>query len=191
MSLKTSPNMHVHGCDGIHASYDESADLLSLFWGESKLYKDLKSAVAACFESLKSFLLDNGGSKGSQERDIQLVRSFVDLGDERLENAIITYLDKDHEKFNQVIYKGACLIGFDYNKYPSKANAGITLSMLKTEVISAMEEWKSEVKDAIKQIDGLDSFELHIFFLPFPSVQEFRDAFLKELGINRSDDTTE
>lgn len=90
MSLKTSGSMPIHGCDGIHASYDEAGDILSLFWGESKLYKDIGDALTDCFDSLKSFLLECGGSDAAQERDLQLLKSFIDLKDPKLEDVIVT-----------------------------------------------------------------------------------------------------
>ncbi|MBT1696076.1 DUF1837 domain-containing protein [Fulvivirgaceae bacterium PWU4] len=185
MSLKTSSEMHVHGCDGIHANYDETDDILSLYWGESKLYKDIGSALTNCFNSLKGFLLDNGGSSGSQERDIQLVRSYIDLKDEKIEDAIVKYLDKDNEKFNKVKYKGACLIGFDYEDYPKAANSGVNDATLKEKIEKVIIDWKVDAKKKIKAIETLDTFELHLFLIPFPSVQSFRDAFLIELGIKK------
>lgn len=185
MNLKTSSEMHVHGCDGIHAKYDEGKGLLSLYWGESKLYQDLGAGIGACFESVKAFLLHTEGDTSAQQRDLQLVRSNIDIGDEKFQNALLTYLDKDHENYNKVIYKAVCLVGFDYNAYPTTPNSGISTDILKANITAEMANWRDKVKTEIQSIPNLSTFELHVFLLPFPSVQGFRDAFFKELGITR------
>lgn len=187
MNLKTSGQMHVHGCDGIHAKYDETSDLLSLYWGESKLYQTLDSGLTECLDSVKDFLLHADGNSSSQEREIQLVRSYIDLNDSDLEKAILNYLDMDSDKYNKVVYKGACLVGFDYPKYPNIPNSGLTNAEIKDFIKAEINAWKDKVKDKIGNFPNLKTFELHVFLIPFPSVQDFRDAFLKELGITRNE----
>jgi len=187
MNLKTSGDMHVHGCDGIHAKYDEDSGLLSLYWGESKLYQELGAGLAACFESVKAFLLHSEGDTSAQERDIQLIRSYIDLNDEKLENAIVSYLDKDSENYNKTVYKAACLVGFDYNDYPTVPNSGITMDILKDKITTEMVVWRGKVKNNLDGIPHLSRFEVNVFLLPFPSVQGFRDAFFTQLGITRTE----
>ncbi len=187
MNLKTSGQMHVHGCDGIHAKYDESSGLLSLYWGESKLYQSLDSGLTECLDSLKDFLLHTDGNTNAQDRDIQLVRSYIDLNDNNLEEAIVSYLDKDSDKYNKVLYKGACLIGFDYAQYPSTPNSDTSTDSIKEFIKKEIQSWKDKIKTKIGGFTNLGSFELHVFLIPFPSVQDFRDAFLKELGIKRDE----
>lgn len=185
MNLKTSSEMHVHGCDGIHAKYDDASGLLSLYWGESKLYKDFSSGITECLNSITQFILNSKGDTAAQDRDIQLIRSYVDMNDVNLENAIVNYLDKNSPNYNKVVYKAACLVGFDYENYPKAANSGVTMSVLKGKIAAELQNMKTNIKEKIENIENLKSFELHIFLLPFPSVQEFRDAFLKQLGITR------
>lgn len=184
MSLKTSSEMHYHGCDGIHAKYNEIDDILAVYWGESKLYQDLSSGLSECFDSLEKFLTEGGGSKSMRNRDLQLMRSYVDLGDENLENAIVNYLDKNHEKFNQLNYKGVCLVGFDFEHY-KETNAANIEEYVKSQIEKSIAAWQKAIKGRIDKIQGLNTFELHVFLLPFPSVSDFREAFLKEIGVKR------
>lgn len=51
MYLKTSEMMPVHGADSIHMTYAPSSSVLTLYWGESKLYQQLSSAL---YEIIKS-----------------------------------------------------------------------------------------------------------------------------------------
>ncbi len=101
MVLKTSSEMHVHGSDGIHAGVNEHGNL-ALYWGESKLYKNVNEAIKACFASLAPFLLDSGGSGATQERDLQLMRDGLSLDDPVLLEALKHFLNPDDPMFNKM-----------------------------------------------------------------------------------------
>lgn len=85
MSLKTNAQMHVHGVDGVHAEMLPDGTL-AVYWGESKVYDDFGSAIAACFDSVEPFLMDAGG--GPLQRDILLVRDNIDAGNRELTLAL-------------------------------------------------------------------------------------------------------
>lgn len=185
MSLKTNPELHVNGTDGIHVAVepDESGqDTLSLYWGESKLYKNLSDGISKCFESLKEFLLSDGGAEAPVERDLQLVQSNLDVSNKDLETLILRYLDKDDPLHNKVKYKGVCLVGFDYDKYPLIPNSETT-DQVKEKIQQEIEAWSTSVIGQISKHTNLNSFDIHIFLLPFPSVEDFRKYFLEALGI--------
>lgn len=185
MPLKTNSELHVNGSDGIHVSIDTNRngqDILSLYWGESKLYKNLSDAISECFESLKVFLLSDGGIDAPAERDLQLIKCNLDVIDEKLEIAILRYLDKDDPLHNMVNYKGICLIGFDYDKYPSVPNTETT-EQIKEKIQQEIEKWSKSVVGQISKHTGLNTFDIHVFLLPFPSVEDFRKHFLEALGI--------
>ncbi len=186
MPLKTNPELHVNGADGIHVSVENNAsgqDILSLYWGESKLYKSLSDAISNCFESLKDFLLSDGGADAPAERDLQLLRGNLDVVDERLEAVLLKYLDKDDPLHNQVSYKGVCLIGFDYDKYPTTPNSDTT-EQVKQKIEQEIEAWSTSVIGQISKHTNLNTFDIHVFLLPFPSVEDFRKHFLEALGIS-------
>ena len=90
MSLKTSGKLHYQGADGIHFQYNETTKNLELYWAESKMYKDLNTAISKCFESIKGFLLDPQGYTSTQERDIDLITSNIhqNINNEELENVL-------------------------------------------------------------------------------------------------------
>ena len=182
MPLKTSARMHYHGVDGIHAKFDSTTGLLALYWGESKLYKNVDEAIKECFTSLKGYLLDPSGAGGAQERDINLVKDNLDLNDEQLENALVDYFDKNHPKYNQVNYRGVCLIGFDSDKYPLKPNS-MTLEDLHKLVSAKVTEWLTSAQKELLAHTPLESFEIHVFMIPFPSVEDFRQKFLNALKL--------
>src|SRR5690606_34993601 len=96
MSLKTSGALHYQGADGIHVKYDEKNDLLNLYWGEAKMYKNFNDAVKECILGIKNFLLELYSSSSVQERDLQLLTSNItnNVDDEELENILVRYFDK-------------------------------------------------------------------------------------------------
>ena len=56
MSLKTSPQMPIHGSDGIHIGLTEDGKKLALYYGEAKVYADLSDAIRECVESIAPHL---------------------------------------------------------------------------------------------------------------------------------------
>ena len=183
MSLKTSGNVHYHGVDGIHVKYNDSSKSLELYWGESKMYADLNSAIKNCIESLKGFLIDTLGAGSVQERDLQLISSNLDVNvaDVDLENLLVRYFDKDDDLSNNVIYKGICFVGFDYGKYPNQPRTK-TMDEVKKEISYELSAWINSVGDRILEHSKLEAYEISFFLIPFPSVQEFRDYFIQTLA---------
>lgn len=182
MSLKTSGNLHYQGVDGVHVKYDPTDDTLVLYWGESKMYKDVKDGLRSCFESLKCYLLDTYSYKSTQERDLQLITSNIseNVNDEQLEDLLVRYFDKDDNLSNKLKYKGVCFVGFDFEKYPNRPNSK-TVSVLVNEVKSEINNWFKDVGDAILSHKNLEQYEIHVFLIPFPSVEKFRDYFLESI----------
>jgi hypothetical protein len=180
MTLKTNSQMHVHGSDGVHVGINKENGNLALYWGESKLYKNSTNAVAECFKSLAPYLHDSGGSGAIQERDLQLIRDGIDLNDEGLEVALKKYLDPDDPMFNKVEYRGLCLIGFNLDAYPKSPNSK-EISQLEQEIQANFATRKEIISRRIVE-KKIHSFEIQVFCLPFPNVEEFRTAFKKEIG---------
>jgi hypothetical protein len=140
MPHKTNKKMHVHGIDGIHAGVSSTGDLI-LYWGESKLHKTISKSVSECMDSLKPYVCPSA-KVDPRERDLQLLRANLDLDDARLTDAILKYLDPDDPKFNKTLTQGICLVGFDYNAYPTKPNIK-TITTLQGELRSSLTKWRA------------------------------------------------
>lgn len=183
MSLKTSGKLHYQGADGIHVKFDANSDCLNLYWAEAKMYEKLSSAISECFKSLKGFLLDPQGYGSTQERDLQLITSNIqaNINDTALEDLLVRYFDKDDELSNKVVYKGICFIGFDYDKYPKEGDLSKTTSDIKNAISAEHNKWYDSLGKKIKSHENLDSKEIHIFLMPFPSVSKFREYYLSTI----------
>lgn len=182
MALKTSGKVHYQGADGVHVKYDKQTNRLNLYWGESKMYRSMSKAMDDCLDSVKWFLLDSQSSKSVQERDIELITSNINanVNDEKLENLLVRYFDKDDSLSNDIEYKAVCFIGFDRKVYESK---GIIKSSeeIKATINEKVSEWYKTLEGKIKGRPKLPLKEMHIFLMPFPSVEDFRSYFLSEV----------
>jgi uncharacterized protein DUF1837 len=182
MSLKTSGQLHYQGADGIHVKYDETNSSLNLYWGEAKMHKTINSAITECFESLKGYLLDPLGYKSTQERDVQLITSNINanVNNPDLEKLLVRYFDKDDDLSNKLVYKGVCFIGFDSNNYPTQTLVKTTTDV-KEEILEQLSTWEDTLSKTIKSHPKLELKEIHVFLIPFPSVEEFRKYYLETI----------
>jgi hypothetical protein len=180
MPLKTSGQVHYQGADGIHVGYDTTSKKLALYWGEAKMYQSLDQAITNCLDSLAPYLCGEGGSDNPRLRDMQLIMTHLDLCDDVLEEAVLKFLNPDDPSYKKLQYRGACLIGFDHKSYP-KGPYEKTEELVLEEIEKSFTQWQGKLGKNIKSRSPLDRFVLEVFMVPFPSVQDFRDAFLGEL----------
>ncbi len=177
MSLKTNPQMHYHGVDGVHAQALPDGKL-AIYWGEAKLYADVNAGIDAAMKSLAPFLLDTGD--GAAQRDVLLLRDHIDTGDQELTAALVRYFTDDTTEASQLVVRGACLVGFSLDDYAHPLDDDG--ESVQAEVTKAMAEWHDRIGTAISN-EKLTSFELEVFLVPLPSVQEFRNQLLISLGL--------
>ncbi|WP_158079912.1 DUF1837 domain-containing protein [Archangium sp. Cb G35] len=180
MPHKTSNKLHYNGADGIHAALNRESGRLALYWCESKLHASIDHGISSCLESIKPFLCNNGGTGIPQERDLQLVKSNIDLNSPELEEAILQYLDPDDKQHNKLEYRGICLVGFDYEHYPKLPNSILEQQVLQS-IANTFSTWTGKLAHNIRSRTPLESIEMEVFLIPFPSVESFRAAFLEEL----------
>ena len=182
MDLKTDSRMHYHGADGVYASLSETG-ALKLYWGESKMYKDAKAAIRDCLSSLAPFLIEEEHEGAGRERDLMLLSDRADLNDPNLTAAFRKYFDRASPMSNRVEYCGIALIAYDTRIY---ANDG----QLKVAEAVA-DKARGEILELLDNVEArtvaekLEKFEIQFLCIPFPSVEEFRAAFLGSLGYKK------
>lgn len=181
MSLKTSSGLHYNGCDAVHASADPRTGGLKLWWGEAKLHGTATEATTKCLQDLAPYLIEPNGPTARRERDVALLRHNVDLADPAVERAIRTFLDASHIAHNRLTFGGLGLIGFDHDCYPKDAKA--VADEVATKVAAAVTGWRSHARTRLAA-ERLDDVDLHLLFLPFPSVEGFRAEFRRQMGLN-------
>lgn len=176
MPLKTNSEVHYHGADGVYGKYDTVTEKYCLYWGESKIFSDIGSALSDCFDSLKKFLTEEGLGGTRKERDMALFRANLDFDDPFLEEAILAYLDPENLLYLKLEYRGVCLVGYDEEAYPED------LSKIEDEIYAEIHnhvsEFKSKIETRLINRSPLDKFILEVFLVPFASVDDFRKQFL-------------
>lgn len=177
MPLKTNPRMHVHGTDGIHARALPNGNL-ALYWGESKLHATVNSAIDDCFESVAPFLLDMEGNVA--DRDLLLVRDNLDAGAAEVTAALIKFFSQDEPEAAQLEVRAACLVGFSLDDYPDPLEDSGT--EIREEVAGAIAKWHERIGNRVDH-HLLQEFELEVFCVPVPSVDDFRAAMRDALGL--------
>ena len=176
MSLKTNTRMHIHGADGLHAGVDEHTGKLLLYWGESKIFGDVTSAIRECLKSLAPMLQDHEAN----QRDLQLLQRHLDVDNDDLENAFKKFLNPNDPAFNSLEFRGLCLVGFDCDAYP-KGPSETELKAVVSAIASTLPEWKQHAAKRATE-EKIDAFSMHFLFVPFPSADEFRRLFRARLG---------
>jgi len=182
--LKTNPNVHAHGADGVHASIDPMTGHLRLHWGEAKLYGDLAKAVDDCFASLSEMILEPPAAKKTKQRDIELLRDNVSLNEPKLEEAIRGYLNPDEVRSNKVKFCGIALVGFDFADY-----AALTKEVAQKDakaIALRTAKWQEKLKSSVQKHELL-GVTIDAFCIPCVSVKDLRAAFLKHLGAVHAD----
>ena len=184
MYLKTNNNMPVHGTDGIHLGYDGNKDLLTVYFGESNIYQSFSSAADAAFTSMADLL----ANAGQISREIEILNNLSDLNslDPAFRAKIADYINP-YSKSKLTLQKRivhACLLGFEYPAYNR------ILALEPDKVASAFEEmYQKRIGSACRVIERHYgkrlpvTTNLHLFLLPFPSLNIFRAAFYEKLGV--------
>jgi hypothetical protein len=180
MSLKTNPQMPVHGADGVHVGYRSETSTLLLYWGESKLYADVGQAIAVAVQSMTEAL-----DPEKIKHELELVGRNIDFSglDEKAKLVLLRHLDPFDEASNQRYDVSTCLIGFDFDAFQKIVGldsdaAEAQFCELAREMLSALAtKLSTSLKDA-----GLDARPIELFFFPVPSVQQLRNLFQAKIG---------
>lgn len=180
MSLKTSPQMPVHGSDGIHFRFDAATGALTLLWGESKCYASVTAALVRAVESVAENLQDR-----KLAHELFLVEQHADLSPLPLaaRDAVMSFLNPYDENYNKRVDASVVLIAFDFARF---ARSG---GMRPEEVEPAFEAaLRTELDACATRLDaelgarGVAGHSLDVFFLPVPSVDELRSRFQDKIG---------
>ncbi|MEV0983485.1 DUF1837 domain-containing protein [Brevibacterium sp. NPDC049920] len=175
MALKTNTEVHVHGSDGIHASFADDG-VLDIYWGESKLYQSSTEAFRDCFESISPYLRSDGDSRRKQ--DLMLVRDHLNVTQRELAAHLFQYFDETNPKTLKVRWNGVCLVGFDHDNYP---NVAVLDEPQQQAVSKAVSRWHRTIGNRLKEFE-IVGVSIDLFCIPMPDVAELRSRVLKRMG---------
>jgi len=176
MELKTNHRDEVKGSDGIHARYSEQDDIVDFFFGEAKLYIDPISAITAALKSIDDF-----HSVDMLEHEFTMVTKHFKYSNDETKKSISSLIISGEAGPN-VRLNHACLIGYNFKDFASLD--GSTPKEMTADFISKfLSDSERLTKSLFSKVDNMKCKQLsfEVFFLPFPSVDEFRNAFNKAL----------
>lgn len=105
----------------------------------------------------------------------------MDLADSELQKLILDSINPHSAAFNRVSWRGICLVGFDY-EYPQKPNQ-VRQDEFTAKVKAVFPQWCQMAKSRATN-RGIESFEIHILYVPFGFCDDFRSAMKKSLGLS-------
>jgi len=177
MELKTNHKDEVKGSDGIHMKWNSQDEVVDFYFGESKMYQDVGRAISAALDSVDGF------HEGEMyKHEFNMVTKHFKYADEDVREAV-----RDLIKFGEpgpgVRINHACLIGYDWSEYGADPTADV-----KKHVAEFRLRLLADSVRLAKMLNArFSNFEkkhlrFEVFFIPFPSVQEFRNAFNEALN---------
>lgn len=175
MELKTNHKDEVKGSDGMHAKWNSEDSIVDFFFGEAKLYQSSSAAISSVLESVSQF-----HDIKMYQHEFSLVTKHFKYCDENTKNAISSLIIHG-EPGPDVRVNHACLIGYDYKKYETLKGSR---NQLTTEFLSMYSDDSQRLVQLLTK--NFNSFsrkhlKFEVFFIPFPSVVEFRNAFNEAL----------
>jgi len=163
-------NIQAKGADAVHAQY-YNGDLV-LYLGEAKLWKDYSGACEDAVKSIKTTLDD-------YQQEFDLIESNIDFPNinDDLEREIIALLHPYKTSRGSVIIHTPCFIGFD----SSICKKIKTDTEYKNKYIKAAQKKINIFYDKASSKLEIDSITL--ILLPFQSIEDFTNQFIRHLGI--------
>lgn len=183
MRLKTNTQMPVYGSDGIHAAWDGKAGTLVLYLGESKVHADLNGAIADALKSISELKSD---SNGRYQHEVLLAQTYSDFEGmpEDMKTQLLRYLDPwDTLEATKRVDRFAVLIGFDeksygeLTKFPRDEVEDKFKELYAKTIRPTMEHTQKKLEER-----GIHLESVEFFFFPVPSVETFRQTFMKKLN---------
>lgn len=172
MELKTNHKDEVKGSDGIHARFNDETQIVDFFFGESKLYQESSMAIADAIKSIEQF-----HKIEMYQHEFTMVTKHFKYADDKIKDEITSLIVHGEPGPNACI-NHACLIGYEFKQYKS-LEGNNTVKITDDFITKFYKDGERLTNLLQKRFDKFDKkyLKFDVFFLPFPSVSEFRDAF--------------
>ncbi|MFP1837197.1 DUF1837 domain-containing protein [Lonsdalea quercina] len=176
MELKTNSNDEVKGSDGIHIKWNEKDKIVDFYFGESKLYQKISSAMDSALKSIDDFHTNE-----MYKHEFCMATKHYKYAKDEVRDAVKN-LFVSGEPGSDVRVNHACLIGFDWNgfdKFDYSSSIPINEQFL-AELTNTMPQWIELLDEKFNKFNR-KHLRFDVFFIPFPSVIDFRNEFNKAL----------
>lgn len=167
---KTASRMPVFGADAVHAQYVDGA--FRLYLGESKLYKEFKGAASEATKSISNALKN-------YQHEFDLIETHINFPeiDDELKRELLSALDPfDNDGVKEEALYSPCFIGF---AEPS------CFEDEKMYIESYTDKAADYISDFYSKLakNGNQCDKTTLLMLPFSSISDAVDGFIKYMGI--------
>lgn len=180
MSLKTNPEMPVHGSDGIHLKYDANADRLLVYFGESKSYENVTAAIKDAVSSVATALAPE-----KIRHELMLVKQQFDLAGipAAAREPILDFLNPLSAAAQKRETIAVIFIAFDFKGFSALKALELdeVAPAFEKTLVEALAKHTQTLEDELKSA-GIDHRRIEAFFLPVPKVADLRLAFHQRIG---------
>lgn len=172
MELKTNSHDEVKGSDGIHIKWDEKNKIVDFYFGEAKLYKKISSAMDSALKSIGDFHDDE-----MYKYEFSMVTKHFKYANKNIRNEVVKLISLGEPSEN-VRLNHACLIGYDWKEF-NNLNGEYEHPISQEFKIRFENDLPRIVKLLEKKFSTFEHKHLRfdVFFIPFKSVSDFRNAF--------------
>lgn len=183
MELKTSSKLYINGADGVHYLKLKNGNY-QLIFGESKMYKNLGTAIENALESIREFKNEMNGN-GEKKSGITFEKSIIS------DNLDKEFNEEDEEFISKLIYPSSdefyvddafgIFIGYEINVDKEKALSNNEFRKKIKEKIN--KELSSKLNYISKKIEekGLNGHCFYLYFVPFTDIDKNRKEILMEV----------
>lgn len=178
MGLKTNPNMHYHGLDGVHFGIKNGNP--TLYYGEAKMHKRHRKAIQEGLNTIQTFY----NTPKKEDFEIDVVSSHIDydkfgIFKEDLLNLLNPYYsNKDTLKTTHAIF-----LGYDWKKlcvgYWEKEES--LQEYLKLQYKTELEKISNVVEEEMNKLPSIKPYHFNIYLIPFSDIDNARDTFRRLL----------
>ncbi len=176
MPITTNPNEERKGSDGVHARWG-AGQLLEVMFAEAKLYEDFDAALGAAFKSMTEF-----HDSATKDLEINYFLNTYTVLDPEQRKLISSYVEGENRDKCQQAH--VCLIGYDWQEYGHLKSATEKEKFLQEfeqrYLAWAREEMAPALRAELRKFKHAH-LKFEFFFLPFTSVDNFRQLFLGAL----------
>ena len=176
MGLKTNPQMPVHGADGVHIGSSDGREF-DIHFLESKLYARYDQAIDDAIASVRASLEKDEEGASAQDFEIDLVEEHLDVPEGELRDFLVKLLNPYKKERDHLRYVHTCLIGFDVPELGRRLDDDFEAAAMQL-----AEKCAERMCQKIEDDESLRDVRWTVFFVPFSSVNDFRNGFLEMLG---------
>ena len=179
MSLKTSPEMPVHGWDAIHIGVEENKRIV-LHYGYSKMHQGFYEGLASAIEEVNNF----SKNKDREKYEFDLVSSHLDNDKFKTYSEAIKTILSPYARHKQNLRKAhSIFIGYEWGelKDPNLTKPCNLDDHLVSKYAATHKEMAAKIKQHIRSIPNASKYTFFVCALPFADLKETRLKFSRKI----------